>query len=239
MLYKRIYKMSKRSLFFISICLLASMIWPVTSAAQAPGMEGLQSVAEKILQNRQRNMQALKAYSWNQRTEVIKDGEVMSTKLELVRYDSNGYEQRSTLTEQKPKQKKRIAGRVQKKKMGEMQEWGANVKSLLMQYTLPDVASLNNFLGKASINPTDEPGQTMLNSNNVIQPGDRMTMYINERDKKVQKTTVFTNYEKDSVLVEIIHGQLPESINYIKEMKLDISTKEIQLKVENFNYIRN
>ena len=210
---------------------------PLTVLAQAP--EGLQSVAEKILQNRQRNMMALKPYSWNQRTEVIKDGEVMSTKLELVRYDGSGNEQRSTLTEQKPKQKKRIAGRVQKKKMGEMQAWGENVKSLLMKYSLPDVASLNNFLGKASINPTDEPGQIMLNSNNVIQSGDRMTMYINERDKKVQKTTVFTSYEKDSVFLEINHGQLPEGINYIKEMKLDISTKEIQLKVENFNYIRN
>ena len=106
--------MSKRSLLLVSMFLLGSVIWPVTSAAQAPGMEGLQSVAEKILQNRLHNMQALKAYSWNQRTEVIKDGEVMSTKLELVRYDSHGQEQRSTLTEQKPKQKKRIAGRVQK-----------------------------------------------------------------------------------------------------------------------------
>jgi len=229
--------MLKRSLLSISVCLSAGMIWPVGSIAQAP--EGLQSVAEKILQNRQRNRQALKPYSWNQRTEVLKDGEVMSTKLELVRYDSNGYEQRSTLTKQKPKQKKRIAGRVQKKKMGEMKAWGENVKSLLMKYSLPDVASLNNFLGKSSINPTDEPGQTMLNSNNVIQPGDRMTMYINERDKKVQKTRVFTNYEKDSVFVEIIHGQLPEGINYIKEMKLDIGTKEIQLIVENFNYISN
>jgi hypothetical protein len=66
-----------------------------------------------------------------------------------------------------------------------------------------------------------------------------MTMYINEKDKTIQKTQVFTSYETDSVFVEITHGQLPEGINYIKEMKLDISTKEIQLKVENFNYIRN
>ena len=228
------HKLTKLLLLLTAVGIFSG---PLAVLAQAP--EGLQSVAEKILQNRQSNMQALKAYSWNQRTEVLKDGEVMSTKLELVRYDSNGDEQRSTLTEQKPEQKKRIAGRVQKKKMGEMQAWGENVKSLLMKYSLPDVASLNNFLGKASINPTDEPGQIMLNSNNVIQPGDRMTMYIYKKDKKVQKTRVFTNHEKDSVYLEIIHGQLPEGINYIKEMKLEISTKEIQLKVENFNYIRN
>ena len=230
--------MPKRTLLLISACLLGCMILPASSQAQAPGAESLQSVAEKIIQGRSRNLQALKAYSWNQRTEVVKDGAVMSTHLELVRYDSSGYEQRSTLAQEKPKQKKRIAGRVQKKKMGEMKEWGQNVKSLLMKYTLPDVASLNGFLGKASINPAEEPGQTVLTSNNVIQSGDRMTMYINEKDKKILKTQVFTNYEADSVYVEITHGQLPEGINYIKEMKLDISTKEIQLKVENFNYIR-
>lgn len=215
------------------------MIEPASTRAQAPGAESLQSVAEKIIQGRSRNLQALKAYSWNQRTEVVKDGEVMTTKLELVRYDSNGNEQRTTLDQKLPKQKKRIAGRVQKKKMGEMKDWGQNVKSLLMKYTLPDLVSLNGFLGKASINPTEEPGQTVLTSNNVIQSGDRVTMYINEKDKKILKTQVFTNYEADSVYVEITHGQLPEGINYIKEMKLDISTKEIQLKVENFNYIRN
>lgn len=229
--------MSKATFLFISACLLGGMVEPVTSAAQAP--ENLQSVAEKILQNRKRNRQELMAYSWNQRTEVVKDGEVISTKLELVRLDSSGYEQRSILAQTKPEQKKRIAGRVQKKKIGEMKAWGENVKSLLMQYTLPDVASLNNFLSKASINSTEEPGQTLLVSNNVIQPGDQMSMYINARDKKVQKTRVFSSHEKDSLYLEIIHGQLPEGINYIKEMKLDISTKGVQLKVENFNYNNN
>jgi hypothetical protein len=34
-------------------------------------------------------------------------------------------------------------------------------------------------------------------------------------------------------------AQSPGGINYIKELKLDISTKGLQLKVENFNYIRN
>ena len=123
--------------------------------------------------------------------------------------------------------------------MGEMKEWGESVKSFLMQYTLPDIASLNNFLSKASINSTEVPGQTMLNSNNVIQQGDRMTMYINEKDKKILKTEVFTNHGTDPVFVEITHGQLPGGINYIKELKLDISTKGLKLKVENFNYIRN
>jgi len=231
--------MPKRRLLLISTCLLGCMIDPAISQAQAPGVENLQSVSEKVIQGRKSNLQALKAYSWNQRTEVVKDGEVMTTRLELVRYDSSGNEQRTTLDQKLPKQKKRIAGRVQKKKMGEMKEWGENVKSLLMKYTLPDHASLNGFLSKASINPAEEPGQTVLTSNNVIQSGDRMTMYLNDKDKKIQKTQVFTNYQSDSVYVEINHGQLPEGINYIKEMKLDISTKEIQLKVENFNYIRN
>ena len=231
--------MPRATFFFITACLLGYMLEPATTHAQTTAAENLQSVSEKIIRGRASNLQALKAYSWNQRTEVITDGEVMSTKLELVRYDSNGKEQRSILTETKPEQKKRIAGRVQKKKMGEMQEWGEGVKSFLVQYSLPDAASLSDFLGKASIKPTEKSGQIMLNSNNVIQPGDRMTMYVNKADKRILNTQVFTNYEQDPVHLEITHGQLPEGVVYTKEMKLEINTKGLQLKVENFNYNQN
>ena len=98
--------MPRATFFFITACLLAGMTGSERSQAQAPGTENLQSVSEKIIQGRASNLQALKEFSWNQRTEVIKDGEVMSTKLELVRYDSSGNEQRSTLSEKKPEQKK-------------------------------------------------------------------------------------------------------------------------------------
>lgn len=228
--------MQKTNILTIAACALICLSGPGASQAQTPDAEDLQAVSEKILQGRKDNLQALQSYSWNQRTEVVKDGEVMSTKLELVRYDSNGNEQRSTLSEQKPKQKKRIAGRIQKKKMGEMQEWGESVKSFLMQYTLPDLASLNNFLGKASLGPSQVPGQMELNALNVIQSGDRMTMYVSQEDKKVRNIEVFTNHDGDSVYLETNHGHLDAGIGYTREMRLTITAKGLELKVENFNY---
>ena len=48
-----------------------------------------------------------------------------------------------------------------------------------------------------------------------------------------------TSHETDSVYLEILHGQLPEGLNYIKEMNLELTTREIRLKVENFNYNRS
>lgn len=231
--------MQKTNILTMAACALICLSGPGMSQAQAPDAEDLQAISEKILQGRKDNLQALQNYSWNQRTEVVKDGEVMSTKLELVRYDSNGNEQRSTMDEQKPEEKKRIAGRIQKKKMGEMQEWGESVKSFLMQYTLPDLASLTNFLGKASLKPSEIPGQIVLNAVNVIQNGDRMTMYVSQEDHKVKNIEVFTNHGGDSVYLETNHGQLDEGVVYTKEMQLTISSKELELKVENFNYNRN
>lgn len=231
--------MPRATFFFITACLLGYMLEPATIHAQTTVTENLQAVSEKVIEVRNSNLQALKDYSWNQRTEVMKDGEIMSTRLELVRYDGDGKEQRSILTETKPEQKKRIAGRVQKKKMGEMQEWGEGVNSFMVQYALPNAASLSDFLGKASIKPTEISGQIMLNSNNVVQPGDRMTMYVDKVDKRILNTQVFTNYGQDPVYLEITHGQLPEGIVYTREMKLEINTKGLQLTVENFNYNQN
>ena len=228
--------MKNRNYLLITVCLIGFIIQPASSKTHE---ENLQDISEKIILNRNNNRQLLNEYSWNQRTEIAQEGEVIVTRLELVRYDSSGYEQRSVLNQKAPEKKKRIAGRIQNKKMGEMKEWGDNIKSLLMQYTLPDPSSLIGFLDKANIKSTEEPGQIMLTSNNVIRSGDRMTIYINKNDKKIQKTEVFTRHEADSVYLEILHGQLPEGLNYIKEMNLDISTKEIRLKVENFNYNRS
>lgn len=182
--------MSLGKFLLIPVCILWFTIESATAETQGTGTENLQAIADKIIQARSNNSQALKQYSWNQRTETLKDGEVMSTLLQVIRYDSIGNEQRTTLVQETPKQKKRIAGRIQKKKMAEMKEWGENIKSFLMLYTLPDLASLNSFLNKASIKSTEEPGQIVLTSNGVIQPGDRMTMHINEQDKSIQKTEV-------------------------------------------------
>ena len=227
--------MKIKNYLLITVCLIGFMVRPASSETHA---ENLQDISEKIILNRSNNLQVLKEHSCNQRTEIAQKGEVIVTSLELVRYDSSGDEQRSVLNQKTPEKKKRIAGRIQNKKMGEIKEWGDNIKSLLMQYTLPDPSSLIGFLDKANINSTEEPGQIMLTSNNVIRSGDRMTIYINKNDKKIQKTRVFTSHEADSVYLEILHGQLPEGLNYIKEMNLNISTREIRLKVENFNYNR-
>jgi hypothetical protein len=235
----RIEKMRTRRLLLISSFLLIFTAGPVYLHAQSPETEGLQALAEKISQARAKNLQALKEYSWNQRTETRKDDEIMSTKLELVRYDPSGYEQRTVLDETKPEQKKRIAGRVQKKKMGEMKEWGEEVKSLLMKYTLAEPASLAAFLSKASKGSGQESGQVVLNARNVVQQGDRMAMYIKLADRQIQKTEVFTNHEMDAVFLEITHGQLPDGVNYTKEMNLTISSHGLELTVENFNYNKN
>ncbi len=228
--------MKNTNFSLITVCLTGFMIQPAFSETH---VGNLQDISEKIILDRNINLRLQSEYSWNQRTEIAKEGEVIITRLELVRYDSNGDEQRSILNQKTPERKKRIAGRIQKKKMKEMNEWGDNIKSLLMQYTLPDLSGLISFLDKASIKSTEEPGQIMLTSNNVIQSGDRMTIYINKNDKSIQKTEVFTRHEADSVHLEILHGHLPAGLNYIKEMNLDISTREIRLKVENFNYNRS
>jgi len=231
--------MFKKKILVAAACLVCSVVNPIELPAQSPDVQDPQAIAEKIVKARGENLRALKEYSWNQSTEIRKDGEIISTKLELVRYDSVGKEQRSTLSQIQPEQKKRIAGRVQKKKMGEMQAWGEEIKALLLQYSLPDIASLNNFLSKTSPQSSEVSGQIVLNARNVIQQGDRITMHVRGKDKQIEKTEVFTSHEMDPVHLEISHGRLPDGINYIKSLSLSIRSKGLGMTVENFNYNRD
>lgn len=211
---------------------------PLCAQAQFTEQE-LLSMAEEITLARAQNQQALREFSWNQRTELKKEGEVTSTRLELVRYGVNGQEQRTVLNESKPKEKKRIAGRIQAKKIAEMKEWGEAVKAMIMRYTLNDTESLANFLSKASYGLGQEAAVLSLNARNIVQQGDRMEVIVDRYNHQILSAEVYTSYEMDPLFLEIFHGRLPDGLSYIRNMELIAASKDLELLVENFNYIRN
>jgi hypothetical protein len=74
--------------------------------ARAENQTDPQDISDRVIQAHQTNQLALINYTWHQRTEIIKDGATASTKPEVVRYDSNGNEQRTMVDQMKPGQKK-------------------------------------------------------------------------------------------------------------------------------------
>lgn len=237
----KVFKLVKRTKCPIVQYIVASCILILSSAslAQLLPPHEVQAISHEILANRTQNAELLKAYSWKQRTEVIQSGEVKTTKLELVRFNSEGKEQRTVLAHEKPEQKKRIAGVIQKRKIEKLKEWGEGVKALLIKYTLQDTASLQNFLSKVSIRSATVPGQLALTSLGLVQTGDSMTVTVDQARYELVRAEVFTHYENEAAIVEVTYGILPSGLSYVREMTLEISAKSIRVRVENFDYNQN
>jgi len=207
---------------------LAAMI-----ALPAAAQTDMTSVVAKVSAARQENAQKTRSYSWTQRTEVKVKGEVKSLKTEIVRYTVDGEMQKTPIDETSAKKPKGIRGKVAKKKIGEMKDWMADLGQLLKAYSLPTEGNLLDFLNKAAISP-DGDGRK-LDAGDVVQPGDRMSVWI-DGDHKMTKTEVSTQHDGSDVKLETDHSTTPDGLDYTARTVIVVPDKGVEMTVENFSY---
>jgi hypothetical protein len=104
-------------------CTLAVVALALTVGRPA----GAQDVQQKVAAAKRaaaQNQQALRSYSWVEKTEISLKGEVKNTRIESCRYGSDGKVLKTPMSEPPPPQKKQrgMKGRVIEKKTGEMRE---------------------------------------------------------------------------------------------------------------------
>ena len=214
---------------------IGAMVLGLFMATSAAAQTDMTSVVAKVSAARQENAQKTRNYSWTQRTEVKVKGEVKSLKTEIVRYTVDGEMQKTPIDETSAKKPKGIRGKVAKKKIGEMKDWMAELGQLLKAYSLPTEGNLLDFLNKASISP-DGAGQR-LDAGDVVQPGDRMSVWIGA-DHKMVKTEVTTQHDGSDVKLMTDHETTPDGLDYVARTTIVVPDKGVEMMVENFSYQR-
>jgi len=204
-------------------------------AASAAAQMDMTEIAAKVSQARQENAQKTRDYSWTQRTEVKVKGEVKSVKTEIVRYTVDGEMQKTPIEETSAKKPKGVRGKVAKKKIGGMKDWMAELGMLLKEYSLPTAGNLLDFLNSASVSP-DGAGRK-LDSTGVVQPGDRMSVWIGA-DHKMVKTEVSTQHDGSDVKLMTDHETTPDGLDYVARTTIVVPDKGVEMTVENFSYKR-
>ena len=196
-------------------------------------------IAEKVSASRQANATAMQQYTWDQRTEVLEDGVVKDTRVELVNW-VNGQYQKSLVSDQGPSLprfglRKRIAEAKQK----EMKESASGLKSLLQQYTLDSSPQLLAFYNKAQVSGPDATGLLALSGGSVVMPGDSMTVWINATTHKAAKAFIVTNYQGNPVTMNATFNALASGLSYMNFADVQIPAKQMEVQVSNFNYNKN
>lgn len=200
-----------------------------------------QSAAQtvQVEQSRAQNAALLKKYTWDERIDFMVNGAQKDLRLDIVNFGPDGKIQRTVMNDQSAP----LPGGFFRKKIAEgkkkdLEQYIQGLGKLLHQYALPTPGAVLNFLDSAATMPAPN-GQLMMTGQNVVQPGDSMTIWIDATTKKTRKVTVATAFQGDPVNMTATFATLPNGLNYPGYAELTVPSKGYQVLVQNFNFQQN
>jgi hypothetical protein len=146
---------------------------------------------QNLAQSQQTNAQALRQYTWKQRTEVREGGETKNVHLSLLRYDNYGALQKTPIssTPQQQLPPRGIRRLIAEKKKENFMETLDSLGTLAKSYGELSPDAMQRFMATASVTPEMGPQQKMfcITGGNVLQPGDSMTVWVDAVTRKQRK----------------------------------------------------
>ncbi len=213
---------------FLALALAAS------GQAQSPELQQKVAAAKQAAAQ---NQQALRTYSWLEKTDVVFKGEVKSTKVASCRYGPDGKVQKTPVSASpEPEKKKGLRGRVVEKKTGEMKEEMGDAAALVHQYLPPDPARIQAALAAQKV--TIVPGPTTaVRIADYLKPGDALTLTLRP-GQGIQKVDVSSYLETpaDAVTLNVQMQSLPDGTDYPGQVALAVPSSNVEVRIANSNY---
>jgi hypothetical protein len=224
---------------FVAGCAVTAFALGLLGALPADAQD-LQQKLAAAKQAAARNQQALRSYSWLEKTELSYKGEVKSTKVDACRYGPDGKVQKTPVVEPPPPEKKRgLRGKAVAKKTGEMKEELESAAALVHQYVPPnpDMMQIVMNAGTASIAQAG-PGFAALKFPGYAKSGDALTLTFESAVKSLRQIDVATWLDEPSktVTLGVTMQALPDGTSYPGSIVLSIPGSHIEVRITKTNY---
>ena len=237
------YTISHRALGVFLVILFAATISHFVSASgesASPQGANPQQVAAAI----KANAEALKAFSYQQRTQLQLKGETKKITLNKMSHDINGNLQKTLISEQPAAGAQPSGGRIKRrvvaKKTGEFKEMMDEIAALVKSYTELPPERLQASMKQAvfSAGQGDMDGSVHIVMQNVIQKGDSLTLWIDRKTMLFRRAEIATSYEGNPVTTTANYATLTSGQGYMAQAVLNYAKKEIVVQIDNSNYQR-
>ncbi len=188
------------------------------------------------------NQQALRSYTWLEKTELSVKGEIKTTKVDSCRYGPDGKLQKTPVVQPPPPQQKRgLRGKIVAKKTGEMKEELAATAALIRQYVPPNPGLLQVVMnaGTASLSQAG-PAYIALKFPGYAKAGDALTLTFEKEVKTLHQIDVTTWLEAPDkpVTLRVMMQALPDGTSYPGEIVLTIPGSALEVHITRSNYQR-
>ncbi len=212
--------------------------WSQTAQAQT-ALSANANEAVQITEARKANAALMHHYTWTSRTEIIDQGQVKDTRLEMIHYDPFGQLQRSLLNDSSaPLPRGFLRRAVAEDERKKMEEYLTGLRGILEQYTLPTMGKVLDFMTSARTVGPDASGLLQMTGSNVVLPGDSITFWVNAMNRHVARVQASTLFQGDSVQLSATFSTLPSGLNYMAYAEATVPNKQLSVQVQNFNYMR-
>jgi len=228
--------MATLSRFTVCLCTLAATL---ALAQPAPTM-GTASMAVQITQARQKNAALMRTYSWNERADIMKEGKSVDLRISVVTYLPDGQLQRTLMNdEHAPLPGGFFRKKAAESKIKDMEAYLKGLRTLLDQYTLPSAGAVLNFLTTAQTSGPGPEGFLTTAGSSVVQPGDTLTIWTVATTRQTARVSVNTTYQGAAVQLTATFKTLPTGLNYVNYATVDVPAQQLQLMVQNFDFVQN
>ncbi len=173
------------------------------------------------------NDKLMRAFSWKTRIEIKKKGETQAVKLDQVRYNLDGKLERTPMSDDTKKIKKKS------------REWWQGIATLARSYMHPSAGTLVDFFQKAKFQhgTGKMEGTVKITGSAFLNPNDTIRLWVDATTNKFRKMEFFTTLEKDSVNGAIEYKVTPEGLYYPVRTYVQIPNKKVEAIVETFDLI--
>lgn len=195
-----------------------------------------------LQQSVKQNQQRLHQYQWTETQQLTLKGEPKPPKQSLCQYGPDGQVQKTPIASEgmQPSQGGRFKQRMVKKKTEEMQDYMADVKTLLSVYVPPDPVKLKHAYdaGNASISKGPAAGTVNLTFHNYQKTGDQMMITFSPKTRKISQLSVNTYMQQPSeaVTLDTHFASLPDGTNYAQKTVLSMTAKKLVVTTSNSHY---
>jgi len=209
-------------------------------AAPPIGAQDLQQKLAAAKEASARNQQALRSYSWLEKTEIRLKGELKSTKVDMCKYGPDGKVQKTPVVEPPPAQKQRgLKGKIVAKKTGEMKEEMESAVALVQQYVppAPDMMQVVMNAGTASLAQAG-PGLVALKFPGYAKKGDALTLTFESAVKSLRQVEVNTwlDEPENAVNLKVTMQALPDGLSYPGNIVFALPKRQIEVRITKSNY---
>jgi hypothetical protein len=219
-------------------CILTGLV--LAALVQPAGAQDLKERLAAVKQSIAANQQALRSYTWLEKTELSLKGEVKATKVDSCRYGPDGKVQKTPVVQPPPPEKKRgLRGKIVANKTEEMKEELQATVALIQQYVPPDSGLIQVVMnaGTASVSQAG-PDLLAFNFPGYAKKGDALTVTFDKSITGLRQIDVNTWLEKpeEPATLRVVMQSMPNGISFPGSIVLSIPASKIDVRITKSNY---